>query len=286
MLKVILMGAAIYALLCLAVLLFQSRLVYFPARALDATPADIGLRYEDVHLSTDSGTSLHGWYVAGRKDARTLLFLHGNAGNISHRLDSLRIFNRLGLNVLIFDYSGYGMSSGKPGEQQTYDDATAAWRYLTGTRGVAPEDIVVFGRSLGGGVASWLAIHETPAALILESSFTSIPELARKYYPIVPIKWLVRIHYDNLSRMPSLRCPVLVAHSRDDEIIPMRHARALFAAAPQPKGFVELRGGHNDGFMVSARTYMAGLERFLGSLDAPRPARQAAGAAGALPGRS
>jgi len=272
MLKVILMGAAIYALLCLAVFLFQSRLVYFPARALDATPAAVGLGYEDVRLETDSGTTVHGWYVPGEENARTLLFLHGNAGNISHRLDSLQIFNRLGLNVLIVDYSGYGESSGKPSELQTYDDALTSWRYLTATRGVPAERIIVFGRSLGGGVASWLSTRKSPGALILESTFTSVPDLATKYYPIVPIRWLSRIRYDTLSRLPSVRCPVLVAHSRDDELVPIAHGRALFDAASEPKAFLELRGDHNAGFMSSAQIYMSGLSRFFGGLDDTPPA--------------
>lgn len=269
------MGAAIYGLLCVAVFLFQGHLVYFPARTLDATPASIGLRYEDVRLETDSGNTLHGWYVPGAESARTLLFLHGNAGNISHRLDSLRIFNHLGLNVLIIDYSGYGESSGKPSESQTYDDAFTAWRYLTGNRGIASERIVVFGRSLGGGVATWLAARETPGALIVESTFISVPELAKKYYPIVPIKWLVRIRYDNVSRMPSVRCPVLVIHSRDDDLVPFAHGRTVFAAAPEPKEFLELRGDHNSGFIVSAQTYIGGLARFLDGLDDARLATPA-----------
>ncbi|NIP47738.1 MAG: alpha/beta fold hydrolase [Gammaproteobacteria bacterium] len=267
MLKLLLMGAAIYAMLCLAIFLFQPRLVYFPMKAMAATPAAIGLRYEDVILETAAGTTVHGWYLPGRENARTLLFLHGNAGNISHRLDSLHLFHQLGLNVLIIDYSGFGRSGGKPGEQQTYEDARLAWRYLTDTRGVAPARIVIFGRSLGGGVATWLASRETPGGLILESSFTSVPALARKYYPIFPMRWLARIRYDNASRLPQVRCPVLIAHSRDDEIVPIEHGRALFALARDPKRFLEMRGGHNGGFLVSGESYRAGLARFIADLD-------------------
>ncbi len=267
MLKLLLMGAAIYAMLCLAIFLFQPRLVYFPMKAMAATPAAIGLRYEDVILETAAGTTVHGWYLPGRENARTLLFLHGNAGNISHRLDSLHLFHQLGLNVLIIDYSGFGRSGGKPGEQQTYEDARLAWRYLTDTRGVAPARIVIFGRSLGGGVATWLASRETPGGLILESSFTSVPALARKYYPIFPMRWLARIRYDNASRLPQVRCPVLIAHSRDDEIVPIEHGRALFALARDPKRFLEMRGGHNGGFLMSGESYRAGLARFIADLD-------------------
>jgi len=267
MLKLLLMGAAIYALLCLAVFVFQPRLVYFPVKALAATPAAIGLAYEDVLLETGNGAALHGWYLPGRDDARTLLFLHGNAGNISHRLDSLRVFNELGLNVLIIDYSGFGQSGGTPGERQTYEDARLAWQYLTDTRGVAPERIVIFGRSLGSGVATWLATRETPGGLILESSFTSVPALARKYYPMFPMRWLARIRYDNASRLPTVRCPVLIAHSRDDELVPIAHGRELFRLAREPKSFLEMRGSHNAGFIVSGHSYRAGLAQFLSGLD-------------------
>jgi pimeloyl-ACP methyl ester carboxylesterase len=237
-------------------------------KAMAATPAAIGLSYEDVMLETAGGTTVHGWYLPGREDAHTLLFLHGNAGNISHRLDSLRLFNELGLNVLIIDYSGFGRSGGKPGEQQTYEDARLAWTYLTQSRGVAPGRIVIFGRSLGGGVATWLASEETPGGLILESAFTSVPALAKKYYPIFPVSWLARIRYDNASRLPKVRCPVLIAHSRDDEIVPIDHGRALFELARDPKSFLEMRGSHNDGFLVSGRSYGAGLARFINGLDA------------------
>lgn len=267
MLKLLLMGAAIYALLCLAVFVFQPRLVYFPMKALAATPAAIGLAYEDVLLETGNGATVHGWYLPGRDDARTLLFLHGNAGNISHRLDSLGVFNELGLNVLIIDYSGFGQSGGTPGERQTYEDARLAWQYLTDTRGVAPERIVIFGRSLGSGVATWLATRETPGGLILESSFTSVPALARKYYPMFPMRWLARIRYDNASRLPTVRCPVLIAHSRDDELVPIAHGRELFRLAREPKSFLEMRGSHNAGFIVSGHSYRVGLAQFLSGLD-------------------
>ncbi len=287
MLNLLLMGAAIYALLCLAVFVFQARLVYFPMKALVATPAAIGLAYEDVLLETGDGAALHGWYLPGRDDARTLLFLHGNAGNISHRLDSLRVFHELGLNVLIIDYSGFGQSGGTPGERQTYEDARLAWQYLTDTRGVVPERIVIFGRSLGSGVATWLATQETPGGLILESPFTSVPALARKYYPIFPMRWLARIRYDNASRLPTVRCPVLIAHSRDDELVPIAHGRELFRLAREPKSFLEMRGSHNDGFIVSGHNYRAGLAQFLSGLGGgdKGPAARDRGQQASLPHR-
>jgi len=266
MLKLLLLGTAIYALLCLALFVFQARLVYFPSKAMTATPAAIGLVYEDLRLDSGADTTLHGWYLPGREDAHTLLFLHGNAGNISHRLDSLGVFNSLGLNILIFDYSGFGQSGGTPGEQRSYDDARVAWDYLTDTRGVSPQRIVIFGRSLGGGVATWLATQTRPAGLILESSFTSVPALARSYYPMFPVSWLARIRYDNASRLPTIRCPVLIVHSRDDELIPISHGRELFALARDPKHFLDMRGDHNSGFMVSGQRYRGGLAGFIATL--------------------
>ncbi len=268
MLKLLLMGVAIYGMLCLALYIFQPRLVYFPMKPLAATPAAIGLDYEDVSLDAGDDASVHGWFLPVAEEARTVLFLHGNAGNISHRLDTLRVFHSLGLNVLIIDYSGFGQSDGKPGENQTYADARLAWRYLTGTRGIAPERIVVFGRSLGAGVATWLATEETPGALVLESAFTSVPDLARKYYPIFPVRWLARIRYDNAARLPTVGCPVLIVHSRDDEIVPFAHGEALYALAAEPKSFLEIRGDHNAGFMLSAQAYRSGLARFMAGLDA------------------
>ncbi|TFH46774.1 MAG: alpha/beta hydrolase, partial [Lysobacterales bacterium] len=211
---------------------------------------------------------VHGWYLPGRADGRTLLFLQGNAGNISHRRDSLRMFNELGLSILIIDYSGFGQSGGTPSERQTYEDALLAWQHLTDSRGLAPERIVIFGRSLGAGVATWLATQVTPAGLVLESSFTSLPALASKYYPMFPVRWLARIHYDNAERLPTVACPVLVAHSRDDELVPIAHGRALFALARDPKYFLEMSGGHNVGFLLSGPAYRRGLLDFIVGLDA------------------
>jgi len=251
----LLMTALMYA--------FQSRLIYFPQRALNATPAAAGLDFRDVFLTTSDGIRLHGWYIPVPGAARTLLFLHGNAGNISHRLDSLRIFHELGLSVFIIDYRGYGRSDGHPDEAGTYRDAQAAWDYLLNEQGLRPRDIVIFGRSLGGGVASWLASRNMPAALIMESTFTSVGDLAADLYPWLPARTLTRIHYPSIDRIQDVNAPVLVVHSMDDELIPYRHGRRLFLAAGEPKSFLRLEGGHNDGFLTSRSAYMPGLQAFL-----------------------
>ncbi len=194
--------ALIYVALGVALYLFQGSMVFLanlPGRALEATPADIGLNYEDVQFDTADGERLHGWYVPAVNARGVLLFFHGNAGNISHRLESIMIFNRLGLDVLIVDYRGYGQSTGKPTESGTYRDAQAAWDYLLGERQAPPGRIVIFGRSLGGAVGAWLAAglpaEQAPAAVIIESSFTSGADMARRLYPIFPARLLTRLKY-------------------------------------------------------------------------------------------
>ncbi len=255
-----------YGVLVLVLFLSQSRLLYqpdFPGRELTADPTRIGLVFEEVELPTEDGEQLHGWWLPHPRARGTLLFFHGNAGNISHRLDSLATFHELGLNQLIIDYRGYGRSSGKPSEQGTYLDALAAWNHLTEQRGIAPDEIVLFGRSLGAAVAAWLAADTRPGALIMESGFSSLPDLAARLYPWLPARWLVRFRYDNLAALAGVGSPVLIVHSRDDEIIPYSHAEALYAAAGQPKSLLSLRGGHNDAIFRSREAYLAGLDVFL-----------------------
>jgi fermentation-respiration switch protein FrsA (DUF1100 family) len=263
---VILVLSGVYTALALVLFFLQSRLVHLPnmpGRELMATPQQIGLNYESISLMTDDGIKLHGWYIPAQKSQGTLLFFHGNAGNISHRLESLVIFNRLGLDVLIFDYRGYGRSEGTPSEEGLYKDAEAALRYLREEHGLAMGDIIFFGRSLGGSVAAWLAARYPPAALIIESSFTSAQDMAAELYPFLPTRLLTRLHYDTLKNIQAVRSPVLIVHSRDDEIIPFQQGRKLFAAAQEPKRFLEIRGKHNEGFLESRRNYEKGIQDFL-----------------------
>ena len=236
-----------------------------PSREHMATPADIGLDYESVRIGTEDGEELDAWFIPARDERAVLLFFHGNAGNISHRLDSIRIFHQLGLSVLIIDYRGYGKSTGRPTEHGTYEDARAAWRHLVEARGAEAGDIILFGRSLGGAVATWLAVQKAPGGLIVESTFRSVPDLAAELYWFLPVRRLARLEYPVESLLPQVDSPVLVVHSRDDEIIPFRHGEALYAAAPEPKKFLELEGGHNTGFIQSRQRYSAGIDEFLRS---------------------
>ncbi len=255
-----------YVLFVIFLFFTQSSLVYYPnipTRSLVATPDSIGIAYESVTISANDGIKLHGWYIRAQQSDGVLLFLHGNAGNISHRLDSIKIFNELGFDIFIFDYRGYGKSEGKPSEEGTYRDADAAWTYLTQQRNVVPQDIVIFGRSLGASIASYLASRHTPRALIIESAFTSVPDLAAQLYPLVPVRWIARLQYNTKTFLQAVKIPVLVIHSRDDEIIPFEHAERLFSNANDPKQLLTLRGGHNDGFLVSGQQYINGLKDFL-----------------------
>jgi uncharacterized protein len=255
--------AAAYGGLALLLYIFQSRLVFYPEvdREVVATPALAGLQYEDILLKTSDGIGLHGWYIPAAQPRGTVLFLHGNAGNISHRLDSIEMFHRLGYSTLIFDYRGYGNSDGAPTEQGTYRDAEAAWRYLTGQRHACR--IILYGESLGGAVAAWLASRQKPAALVIASGFTSVPDLGQQLYPYLPVRWLARIRYDTREYLRSVTAPVLIAHSPEDDIIPFEHGRALFAAANPPKQFLELAGGHNDGFIFTREAWVRVLGDFL-----------------------
>ncbi len=265
-LSIVVKAATAYAVVLLGLFVFQSWLVYFPnipSRAIGSSPDTIGLAYEPVEIITEDGIKLDAWYVPAQEPRGVVLFFHGNAGNISHRLDSLRIFNKLKLDTLIFDYRGYGRSEGRVSEQGTYRDADAAWRYLTVERGIPAAEIVLFGRSLGAAIAAYVASRHRPGALILESGFVSVPELAAILYPWLPARQLARIGYPTGEYLKTASCPVLIVHSRDDEVIPFKQGRQLFELASEPKHFLELLGGHNDGFLVSGRRYLDGFENFL-----------------------
>ena len=241
----------------------QSSMIFFPYATLDQTPAEWGLVYEDVFLDTEDGVRLHGWYIPRHGSKQALLFFHGNAGNISHRGASVEIFHRLGLNVFIFDYRGYGKSEGKPDEKGLYKDARAAWRYLSKERGFDQEKIILFGRSLGGAVAAKLAAEIQPGGLILESTFSSAKDVANAVFPILSRLIFLRYDFDTAAHVRRVACPVLVLHSPDDEIIPFRLGEKVFQAANEPKSFVKMRGDHNSGILMSQPDYERALGAFV-----------------------
>lgn len=240
----------------------QPSMIFFPYPTLDQTPAEWGYNYEDVFLDTEDGVRLHGWYIPHHGSRQVLLFFHGNAGNISHRSASVEIFHRLGLNVLIFDYRGYGLSQGKPDEHGLYEDARAAWHYLINEREFEPEDTILFGRSLGGAVAAELATQIQPRGLILESTFSSARDVANAVFPVLSRLILLRYDFSTAAHVGLVTCPVLVLHSPDDEIIPFRLGEKVFQAANEPKSLVKMRGDHNSGFLVDQAGYEQALGRF------------------------
>lgn len=252
----------IYAAMLVLAYLFQTKLIFPAGGDLWCTPADRGCAYEDVRLQVGEH-STHGWFIPAAQSRGVILFAHGNAGTIADRIDNLVILHQLGFDVLIYDYGGFGLSTGRPSEQRCYADARAMWQYLIEERNVPPERIVLFGRSLGGGVTTQLATEVKPAAVILESTFVSAPALGQEAFRILPVKWLLRHRFDNAGKISAVTCPVLIQHSQTDEVIPYHHGRDLFALANEPKTFIEIQGGHGDGFWVTGPAYGKGLTDFL-----------------------
>ena len=247
--------------------LIEKRFIFFPERELVGSPAELGLRYEEVHFPAGDGVRLHGWFVPGDRDI-TWIWFHGNAGNISHRLENLALLNqRLGVNILLFDYRGYGRSEGDISEKGTYLDAKGALEYLHTRGDVDPHRIVYYGRSLGSAVAVWLAAEHAPLGTILESPFSSVRDMAKAAYPGLPLHLLVRTRYDSLSLMPSVSSPVLILHGDRDDIVPISQARKLYEAAREPKSFYTISGAaHNDTYITGGEPYFDALKVFLDSL--------------------
>jgi len=266
--------AVVLCLLGGLVLLFETRFIYFPSRTHDVTPAGLGLEFEDARLTTEDGVRLHGWYLPVPQPRWVVLVSHGNAGNISHRLDrAMLIQARLRASVLLYDYRGYGSSEGSPDETGTYRDARAAYRYLTEEKEVPPKQLVLFGESLGSAVCLELALARPAAALVLEAPFTSVADLARTtiFAPLVP---LVRTRYDNLAKVQRLRMPLLVLQGDRDEVVPFAQGRRVFDAAPEPKRFFAIPGaGHNDTFLVGGEVYWREVADFLEGVGAPSTLR-------------
>lgn len=248
---------------------FEHAQVYRPRKEWDAEAADLGRPCEDFFLTASDGVRLSAWFFpanAGSPRADiAILICHGNGGNISHRLELCRSLLETGVNVLVFDYRGYGHSEGKLSEEGTYRDAQAAYQWLR-QRGFAPEKIVAFGESLGGGVAGELALREVLGGLILQSTFTSIPDIGAEIFPWLPVRRLASIKYDTLKKLPRLRTPLLVAHSRDDSLVQFHHAEKNFAAANEPKMFWETEGGHCY-FIEGYGRCIEGIEKFLRMIE-------------------
>jgi fermentation-respiration switch protein FrsA (DUF1100 family) len=241
----------------------QSKFLYRPMREISYTPADLTLDFEDVTFKTADDLPLNGWYIPAADSGFTVLFCHGNGGNMMHRLDSISVFYNLGLSCFIFDYRGYGASAGKPTEEGTYLDAMAAYKWLTEQKKIPPGNIIIFGRSLGASIAAHLAGRVEAAALVIESAFTSYVDIGKKFYPYMPIRWFAKFGYSAIDYIREVTCPVMVIHSRADELMPFEFGLELYDAANQPKEFIELSGSHNDGFLVSGEIYKTGWTNWL-----------------------
>ena len=242
--------------------------LYFPDRQIIMTPATMRLEFEDVYFSAADGTKLHGWYLPGEVGQPLVVFCHGNAGNISHRVDNLRLLREQGLAVFIFDYRGYGQSDGKASEQGTYSDMRGALNWLN-EKGWTTDRMIYFGRSVGAGIALQLAIEEPPAGLILESPFTSIRAMGQHHYPLLWLLagWALEARYDNMAKIGQLKTALLIFHGDRDEIIPQQMGRELFEQAPQPKRFYSIpRAGHNDTYDVGGEQYWQQWKNFVGEL--------------------
>jgi hypothetical protein len=244
-----------YSILGWSLYFLQPKFLYQPTREVSYNPSDIELEYEDVTFHSEDNLRLNGWYIPADKAYFTVLFCHGNGGNISHRLDTLNILNELGLNCFIFDYRGYGKSRGKSTEQGTYLDAQAAYLWLTEVKKIPPQQIIIFGRSLGGSIAAHLAAKVDLAGLLLESTFTSFVDMGKKFYPYMPVRLFAAFNYRTIDYVKKVDCPVLVIHSRTDELVPFEFSLRLYDAANEPKAFIEIEGSHNDGFLFSGDVY-------------------------------
>ncbi len=245
--------------------------LFFPNRSLDVTPKTEGLAYEDVRFAAHDGVTLHGWWIPAPDARVTVVWFHGNAGNIGDRVHNIGFLHRmLRANVFIFDYRGYGQSHGGRSdlsEEATYRDGEGALTYLRARPEAARTRVVYFGRSLGAAIAIELARGHPPAGLILETAFTTLKDVARVHYPFVPL-WFLRTKYESLRKIPEIRVPLLILHGDRDEVVPLEQAHRLYAAANEPKRLYVIRGAsHNDTYMVGGAAYFDVWANFFRSLD-------------------
>jgi hypothetical protein len=260
-----------YSILGWALYFLQPTFIYHPVREVPYDPGDISLTFEKVSFKTADDVKLFGWYIPAENAKYTVLFCHGNGGNIAHRLDTINFLNELGLNCFIFDYRGYGKSRGKPTEQGTYFDAEAAYIWLTENKKIPPQQIIIFGRSLGGSIGAYLAGKVPCKGIVLESTFTSYVDMGRKFYPYMPVKLFASFSYRTIDYIKQINVPMLIIHSRNDELVPFEFGLRLYDAANEPKEFIEIDGSHNDGFLFSGELYKQAWQTWLKKLPQLTP---------------
>lgn len=254
-----------YLIIVLIFMFGENLLIYFPSRYPDGNWRPSGFPYEDAWFTADDGVRLHGWYAAHEHPRAVVLYCHGNGGNVAHWAEYLYgLYSQADVSVLLFDYRGYGRSGGRPSEAGLLLDARAARQWLAQRAGIPEKEIVLLGRSLGGGVAVDLAAADGARALVLESTFSSLPDVAAHHYPLLPVRLCMRNRFDSIRKIANYHGPLLQSHSTADEIVPCKLGRRLFEAANEPKQFFTIQEtGHND---LPTRGYYRALVEFLDSL--------------------
>jgi fermentation-respiration switch protein FrsA (DUF1100 family) len=258
----------------LMLVFFEKQLIYYPSRGLDGTPKDAGLPFEDVSLEVEKGVTVHGWFIKARAEpsVATVLFSHGNAGNIAYRLDRVAFLRSIGADFFLYDYRGFGKSTGEPDEEGTYRDGRAAYDYLVNTRKIDPGRIVLMGESLGCAITIQLAMERKAAGVVLEAPFASIRHMAAAVYPFLPVGPFVRTRYDNLAKVARINAPLFIAHGALDTLIPTSQGRMVFDAAIEPKQFLAVEGAqHNDVYVQGGALYREALAGFISRVVPPRP---------------
>ncbi len=260
--KILILLLLIIVLFVAYVRYLEENTVFHPSRELTVTPTQAGLDYDDVYFPTEDGLKINGWLVKASNTASTLIFFHGNAGNIGDRVEKIEMFHKMGLNVFIVDYRGFGRSQGVPTEEGIYKDAIGTYDYLLTRKDIDLQKLVAYGASLGGAVAVDLASKRKVAALIIDSSFTNAADMAKAIFPFIP-SFLIQAKMDSVSKINHITVPKLFLHSRTDETVPFELGEKLFRRAAEPKEFVELKGNHNDGYVISENVFQKHMRQFL-----------------------
>jgi fermentation-respiration switch protein FrsA (DUF1100 family) len=251
----------------------EDQFIFQPSSIVELTPREVGLKFDDVNFSTRDGTRLNGWFIPHHQARSTLVWFHGNAGNIGHRVENIKLLHdKVRVNVFIFDYRGYGRSEGRASEEGTYLDGEAALELVFKKFGIDRKRTVLFGRSLGAAVATEMANRFDSQGLILESPFVSIREMARVVFPFLPIGSLLKTRYDVREKIGKIKTPLLVLHGDRDEVVPFTHGRMVFEAAPEPKKFFTIAGaGHNDTYLTGGESYFQQLRMFIDGAPSTNP---------------
>jgi uncharacterized protein len=263
--KIILRVVLFIVVFIVGIRYMEKKSIFYPMKQITSNPSIIGLDYRDIYFDTSDGKTIHAWFIPEENARFTVLFSHGNAGNIGHRMDKVAMMHDIGLNVFIYDYRGYGKSKGSPSEKGIYEDAYAAYEYLVYKLNVPNNSIILYGESIGGAVSIELALNRHVSGLITENTFTSVKDMVRLAFPIIPY-FIFSSRFDSVSKIQNVKCDKLLIHSFDDEIVPFAQGEKLFRAASEPKRFLRIRGGHNTAFWDSMKDYRQGIRDFVESL--------------------